>query len=244
MEDIDQGVVTDSHVEGSTVLERREPFTTYVNSLVQQPPRVDNSLHSLMEGSINVPDETKYGPNAPFWITYMGQSIVEFGVTRPSFQNPPPGDHEYRRVQASLDCTRSFQERMERVMATPIPHKEPMSALLPCLSNPWNSGYRSLFETLDPIDDVPPRGMSPHNPGQTSNPKFLNPRSVSSPPITSLAWGKSSSQMVLVHSNIGWKPPVQATLSFTGFSTSTRHTSIVGQPTVVVPPTHANMVNP
>ena len=84
-----------------------------------------------------------------------------------------------------------------------------MSALLPHLSDPWPSGYRSLAETLAPIEYVPPHGMSPNNPGQTSNPIVLNPRSVSSPPITSVAGGQSSAQMVSVHSNVGGgEPPV------------------------------------
>ena len=86
-------------------------------------------------------------------------------------------------------------------MATPIPHKKPMSALLPHFFDPWPSGYHSLSKNLAPIDDVPRRGMSPQNPGQTSNPTVLNIRYVSSPPITSVAGGKSSAQMVSVHSN-------------------------------------------
>ena len=86
--------------------------------------------------------------------------------------------------------------------------------------------------------------MSPHNLGQTSNATVLNPRYVSSPPITSVAVGQSSAQMVSVHSNVGGKPPVRPTLSVSGVSTSARHTSVVGNPAVVFPPTHTNMVNP
>ena len=69
----------------------------------------------------------------------MGQSLSEFGVTRPYFYNPPPGEDEYRRIEAFLAHSRNFQERMERVMASPLPQKEPMSALLPHLSDPWPS---------------------------------------------------------------------------------------------------------
>ena len=86
-------------------------------------------------------------------------------------------------------------------MATPVPHKEPMSSLLLHLLDPWPSGYSPLAETLDPIDDVLPLGMSPCNPGQTSNTTVLNPRSISSPPITSAIGEQSSAQMVAVHSN-------------------------------------------
>ena len=63
----------------------------------------------------------------------MGQSISEFWVTRPSFDNSPPGEDEHKRIQASIDHARNFQERFERIIAFPIPHKEPMSALLPRL---------------------------------------------------------------------------------------------------------------
>ena len=81
---------------------------------------------------------------------------------------------------------------MEIFFATPIPHKEPMSALLPGLSYPWPSRYRSLAENLAPIEDVPPHGMTPEYPSRTSNPAPVvsNSRSVSSPPIPSMAGGQ------------------------------------------------------
>ena len=57
--------------------------------MVQQPPTTDTSFHSPMEGQIDGIDETEYGPDAPFWKTSMGQAISDFGVIRPSFENPP-----------------------------------------------------------------------------------------------------------------------------------------------------------
>ena len=90
---------------------------------------------------------------------------------------------------------------MDRVLATYVPHKETMSALLPRLTDPWPSGYSPLY------DDAPPRGLSPRNPGQTSNPTVLNSRSVASPPAPSIAGGESSAQVVFVPSNTGGKPP-------------------------------------
>ena len=75
-----------------------------------------------------------------------------------------------------------------------------MSALLPHMSDPWPSGYSPL------VDGVPSHGMSPHDPGQTSNPTVLNPRSVSIPPIPSIAGGKPSAQVVSVHSNVIGNP--------------------------------------
>ena len=83
---------------------------------------VDTSFHSTMEGRIDSPVEIEYGPNAPFWRTSMDQSLSKFGVTTPSFENPPLGEYEYRRIQASLDRSRHFQERVERIIPSPVSH--------------------------------------------------------------------------------------------------------------------------
>ena len=72
MESTDQGDATDSHIGGIPVAESEEQFTSYINPLVQQPPMVSTSFHSPMEGRIDGPDETEYGPNAPFWRNSMG----------------------------------------------------------------------------------------------------------------------------------------------------------------------------
>ena len=80
MEATNKGDATDSHVEGSLVVESREQFTAYVNPLVQQPPTADTSFHSPMEGRTDSPVETEYGPNAPFWRTSMGNPFPSFGL--------------------------------------------------------------------------------------------------------------------------------------------------------------------
>ena len=84
-----------------------------------------------------------------------------------------------------------------------------MSALLPHLLDPWSYGYHSLVKTLAPIDGILVRGVTPHNLGQTYNPTVSNPRSVSSPPIPSVAGGQSSVQVESASSNNGGKPPTQ-----------------------------------
>ena len=71
MEAIDQGAITDSHVEGRPVVESGEQFTAYINPLVRQPPVANTSFHYLREGCTDNPVETEYGPNAPFWRTSM-----------------------------------------------------------------------------------------------------------------------------------------------------------------------------
>ena len=92
-----------------------------------------------MEGCVDSPIETEYGPNAPFWRNSMGQALSKFGVTRPYFDNPPSSEDEYRRIQASLDHAHNFQERMEIIVASPLPHKEPMLSHLTHVSIPWCS---------------------------------------------------------------------------------------------------------
>ena len=81
----------------------------------------------------------------------MVQANSEFGVIRPSLGNPPLGEDEYRRIQASLERARNFSEREERIITTPVSHKEPVLALLHRLSDPWPAGYRTLAKILAPI---------------------------------------------------------------------------------------------
>ena len=127
MEATDQGVVTDSHVEGIPIVEGGEQFTTYTNPLVEQPPAVETTFHFPMEGHADSPTETEYVPNAPFWRTSMGQSLSKFEITRPSFVNPPIGaslDEEmYRRFQLSFECLQNIHDNLEKIISTPILHK-------------------------------------------------------------------------------------------------------------------------
>ena len=127
----------------------------------------------------------------------MGQAISEFGVIRHFFENHPLNEDAYRIFQESLIRARNFQERMDKVLDTPIPHKEPMSALSPHLTDPWPDGHSPLF------DDAPSRGLSPCDPCQTSNTTVLNPRSITSPPIPVVVGGKSTTQVVSTYSNAG-----------------------------------------
>ena len=140
-------------------MESGEQFTAYVNPLVQQPPVADTFFHSLRECHHDSPAETEYGPNALFWITSTGQDIFEFGFTRHYFENPPLGEDEYRRIQASLDGDYNFSERMEIISPSLISYKEPMSAPFPHLIDPWPSEYCTLAETLGPIEEVPFSGV-------------------------------------------------------------------------------------
>ena len=68
-------------------------------------------------------------------------------------------------------------QRLDAILATLIPHKEPMSALLPRNIDPWLAEYRSLSDSLKPINPVD----TSHHPCQTFDPMVANVRFVSSP---------------------------------------------------------------
>ena len=101
---------------------------------------VDTSFHPHMEGHTDSPAPLEYGPDALFWRISMGHAIASFGVNRSYSEQYSPSEEEYRQIQASIHHARDFQERMHRldtILATPIPHKEPISTLLPCNTDPW-----------------------------------------------------------------------------------------------------------
>ena len=190
MEAIDQEATTTSHQEENIVVESRDQFTSYTNPLVQQPLMANTSFHPHMEGHTDSPAPLEYGPDAPSWRTSMGWAIASFWVNRPSLEQYSPGEEEYRQIQASIHRAHDFQEIMHRlhtILATPIPHKEPLSALLPCNTNPW-----PLAEIKPSSDGHPTYGETSRNLGQTSNSTHatLSSRSVSTHPILSMAGGK------------------------------------------------------
>ena len=154
----------------------------------------------------------------------MGKSISSFEVNRPSPEKYSQGEEEYRQIQASIHRAHDFQERIQRldtILAPPMPHNEPVLALLPCNTDPWPPGYHSLVDSLIPINLVEPS----HHPDQTFDPTVSNVRFVSSPPMSSMAGGKPSTPVVSVPFNVGGEPSAQSTLPDNGFSTHNRQTS-------------------
>ena len=91
---------TEDHME---LTPPRGSFSTHASPLVQLPPTTDVSIHPSLGGHGNTSSPLDYGPDVPFWRTSMGQSISEFRVIRPSPRNPPLGEEEQRRINASLD---------------------------------------------------------------------------------------------------------------------------------------------
>ena len=101
----------------------------------------DTAFHPHMEGHTNSLAAPKYGSDAPFWRTSMGQDISSFGVNITSPEQTSLGEEEYRQIQASIHCARDFQDRMKRldiVLAIPAPHNESISSRLPRNTYPWH----------------------------------------------------------------------------------------------------------
>ena len=94
--------------------------------------------------------------------------------------------------------------RLDRVLVAPAPHTKSVSAILPCNIDPW-----PIAENRASTDGHPTYGDTSRNLGQTSNstPIVLNSRSISSPPIISMAGGKPSVPVVSVPSNAGGQTP-------------------------------------
>ena len=93
-------------------------------------------------------------------------------------------------------------QRLDTILANPIPHKDLVLALLPRNTDPWLAGYRSLTDSMKPINHVD----TSHHPGQTSDPMVANVRFVSSPPRSSRDGGQLSTSVVLVPYNARGKP--------------------------------------
>ena len=96
-------------------------------------------------------------------------------------------------------------QRLDTILETPMPHKEPILTLLPRNMDPW-----PVVKIKPSSDGHPAYGETSRNPDQTSNfaPTVLNSRSGSSHPILSMAGGKPSIPVVFVPSNIGGEPQV------------------------------------
>ena len=109
-----------------------------------------------------------------------------------------------------------FQEHLVNINASPIPHWEPMSAILPHLLESTPSRYYPLSSSqLTPSLTSLARGSIVHDSSQSSNPVTT----VSNPGSTSGS---------LVPSTTGEKPPSQVASIVSGVTSSTRHTPTIG----------------
>ena len=96
MEAINQGASTNSQAGENVVAESGDPYPLHSPPLVQQPSRGNTSLHSPIEGHVDVTNHPYYGPNALFWDTSMGQAIALFGTCSTSSEDISPNEEERR----------------------------------------------------------------------------------------------------------------------------------------------------
>ena len=130
--------------------------------------------------------------------------------------------------------------RLDTILATPVPHKELVSVILPCNMDPWPARYHSLADSMKPIEPI----ETSHHPGQTYDPIVSNVRYVPIPPMTSMDGGKPSTPIALEPFNARGKPPKRSMLPTSGVVTNNRHTSTTGPSSLYVLPTNTNIVNP
>ena len=105
-------------------------------------------------------------------------------------------------------------------------------------------GYRSLADSMRPIEPIIDRPLTTHNPGQISTPLTSHVMSVPNPPRSFASGAQPLIPVSSVPSNAGGQPPARPTLSDTRILPSQGQTSNIKSSTVFVPPTHTNVVNP
>ena len=110
--------------------------------------------------------------------------------------------------------------------------------------DPWHVGYRSLADSMKPIEPFLDRNVTPHNPGQTTNPTTSHIMSVPNPPGSSALGAPHLILVSSIPSSAEGKPPARPMLSVTGIVASHGQTSSIDKYIVYVPPTHMNVVNP
>ena len=60
------------------VIESGGTYPSHSPPLVQQPSQGNTLFHSPTEGHVDDTTRPDYGPNAPFWDTFIGQAIASF----------------------------------------------------------------------------------------------------------------------------------------------------------------------
>ena len=125
-------------------------------------------------------------------------------------------------------------------MGTP----QPRLVFFPRNPDPWPVGYRSLIDAMKPIEPILDHIVTPHNPGQTTNPTTSCIMYVPNPPESFAPREQHSILVSSISSSAERQPLAQPMLHVTRFVASHGHTSSIEQSIVYVPPTHTNVVNP
>ena len=105
-------------------------------------------------------------------------------------------------------------------------------------------GYHSLVYCVRPIEPILDCTVTPHNPGQTTNPTTSHIMYVPNLPKSSAPRTQPSIPVLSLPSSARGKPPARPMLSGTRIVPNQGQNSNIEQSTIYVPPTHTNMANP
>ena len=61
-------------------------------------------FHSPIEGHVDDTTHPDYGPNAPFWDTYIGKAITSFGTRLNFSEEVSLDEEECRQYHAAILC--------------------------------------------------------------------------------------------------------------------------------------------
>ena len=208
------------------VAESEDPYPSHSPPLVQQPSRGNTSFHSPIEGHVYDTTSLDYGPNAPFWDTSIGQAIASFGTHLNFSEEVSPNEEERRQYQVAILHAQEIHKKIEDILGTPPPR----SAVVPV-------GYRSLVDSMRPIEPIIDHPIIPHNPCQNTNPTTSHVMSIPNIPWSFSPRSQHSIPVSSLPSGAEGKPPAQPMLSRTRIVPSEEQTSGIEKSIVYVPPT-------
>ena len=196
MEAIDQGAASTSQVGDNVVEESRGPYPSHSPPFIQQPSQVNTLFHSPIEGHVDDTTHPDYGPNAPFWDTSIGKAITSFGTSLNFSEEVSLDEEECRQYHAAILHAQEIEKKIDDILGTPLSR----SAAVPV-------GYRSLADSMRPIESILDCIVTPHKLGQTSNPTASHIMSVPNPHGSSAFGVQHSIPISSSPSSAGGKPP-------------------------------------
>ena len=122
------------------------------------------------------------GPNAPFWDTSIGQDIVSFGTRLNSSED----EEECRQYRATIVHAQEIDKQRDELLG-PTPSR---STSVPV-------GYRSLADSMRPIEPIIDHPITPNNPGQNTTPTTSHIMSAPNPPRSSAVGAQLASIPIL-----------------------------------------------
>ena len=205
MEASDQGAATTSQVGDNVVVESGVPYSSHSPPLVQQPSWGDSSFHSPVEGSVDDTALLDFGPNASFWETPVGQAIASFGTRGISSKI----EEERRQYCSAILRAKEIDKQIDDILGPTLPR----STSVP-------RGYRSLAESMRPIEPIVDRPLTPHNPSQDTTPTTSHVMSIPNLPRSFVPEIQPSILVLSTPSSAWGQPLARTTLFDTGIVTS------------------------